>query len=153
MIDESLFCSDNMFKKSAWRNTASDAVSFHQDQALNTTVYLLKSCGPTGFLLKEDGEARNYKVSNGVIHNTCYHTAGKCSVSRVQQVFLLFRCVWVTHTPALALCSPRSRSHVNTSAGMITVFCIQNDVFCTTWNSSSKLLSPKYLKYRIHVMW
>ncbi|KAG7236198.1 hypothetical protein INR49_001316, partial [Caranx melampygus] len=59
-----------MFRKSAWRNTVSDAVSAHQDQALNTTIFLLKSYGPTGFLLKEDGEARNFKVCLGDPH-TC----------------------------------------------------------------------------------
>lgn len=32
-------------------------------------------------------------------------------------LFVLFRCAWVTHIRALALCSPGSRSHANTSAG------------------------------------
>ncbi|XP_026219026.1 E3 ubiquitin-protein ligase ZSWIM2 [Anabas testudineus] len=59
-----------MFKKTAWRNTVSDAVSFHQDQALNTTMFLLKSYGPTGFLLREDGETRSLKVCLGDPH-TC----------------------------------------------------------------------------------
>uniref|UniRef100_A0A3B4UBF5 Zinc finger, SWIM-type containing 2 n=1 Tax=Seriola dumerili TaxID=41447 RepID=A0A3B4UBF5_SERDU len=59
-----------MFRKPAWRNTVSDAVGFHQDQALNTTIFLLKSYGPTGFLLKEEGEARNFKVCLGDPH-TC----------------------------------------------------------------------------------
>ncbi|KAM7375437.1 hypothetical protein PAMA_014506 [Pampus argenteus] len=61
---------DRMFRKTGWRNTVSDAVSFHQDQALNTTIFLLKSYGPTGFLLREDGEARNFKVCLGDPH-TC----------------------------------------------------------------------------------
>ncbi|XP_067438830.1 E3 ubiquitin-protein ligase ZSWIM2 isoform X2 [Thunnus thynnus] len=59
-----------MFRKTVWRNTVSDAVSFHQDQALNTTIFLLKSYGPTGFLLREDGNARNFKVCLGDPH-TC----------------------------------------------------------------------------------
>ncbi|XP_067358041.1 E3 ubiquitin-protein ligase ZSWIM2 isoform X1 [Channa argus] len=59
-----------MFKKTAWRNTASIAVSVHQDQALSTTIFLLKSYGPTGFLLREDGEIRNLKVYLGDPH-TC----------------------------------------------------------------------------------
>ncbi|KAA8579461.1 hypothetical protein FQN60_006554, partial [Etheostoma spectabile] len=50
-----------MFRKSVWRNTVSDAVSFHQDQALSTTIFLLNSFGPTGFLLREEGEAKNFK--------------------------------------------------------------------------------------------
>ncbi|KAG8004464.1 E3 ubiquitin-protein ligase Zswim2, partial [Nibea albiflora] len=59
-----------MFRKAAWRNAASDAVSFHQDQALSTTILLLKSFGPTGFLLREDGEAKDFKVCLGDPH-TC----------------------------------------------------------------------------------
>ncbi|XP_042260846.1 E3 ubiquitin-protein ligase ZSWIM2 isoform X3 [Thunnus maccoyii] len=59
-----------MFRKTVWRNTVSDAVSFHQDQALNTTIFLLKSYGPTGFLLREDGNTRNFKVCLGDPH-TC----------------------------------------------------------------------------------
>ncbi|KAI3366081.1 hypothetical protein L3Q82_009910, partial [Scortum barcoo] len=61
---------DRMLRKTGWRITVSDAVSFHQDQALNTTIFLLKSFGPTGFLLREEGEARNFKVCLGDPH-TC----------------------------------------------------------------------------------
>nr|XP_046237879.1 E3 ubiquitin-protein ligase ZSWIM2 [Scatophagus argus] len=66
----SLFCSDTMFRKAAWRIAASDAVSFHQDQALSTTIFLLRGLGPTGFLLREEGESRNFKVCLGDPH-TC----------------------------------------------------------------------------------
>ncbi|XP_040888616.1 E3 ubiquitin-protein ligase ZSWIM2 [Toxotes jaculatrix] len=59
-----------MFRKTSWRNTVSDAVSFHQNQALSTTIFLLRSYGPTGFLLREDGEAKNVKVCLGDPH-TC----------------------------------------------------------------------------------
>ncbi|XP_062236999.1 E3 ubiquitin-protein ligase ZSWIM2 [Platichthys flesus] len=59
-----------MFKKTSWRNTVSDAVSLHQDQALNTTIFLLKSSGPTGFLLRAEGDIRTYKVCLGDPH-TC----------------------------------------------------------------------------------
>ncbi|TMS11653.1 E3 ubiquitin-protein ligase Zswim2 [Larimichthys crocea] len=59
-----------MFRKTAWRNAASDAVSFHQGQALNTTIFLLKCFGPTGFLLREDREAKDFKVCLGDPH-TC----------------------------------------------------------------------------------
>lgn len=41
----------------------SDAVSSHQHRALNTTIFILKEFGPIGFLLKEDGDSKNYKVS------------------------------------------------------------------------------------------
>ncbi|KAM3857096.1 E3 ubiquitin-protein ligase ZSWIM2 [Diretmus argenteus] len=59
-----------MFRKAVWKNTVSDTVSFHQDQALNTTIFLLKAYGPTGFLLKEEGELNKFKVFLGDPH-TC----------------------------------------------------------------------------------
>ncbi|XP_068575758.1 E3 ubiquitin-protein ligase ZSWIM2 [Cebidichthys violaceus] len=61
-----------MFRKTTCRNTVSDAVSFHQAQALNTTIFLLKSFGPTRFLLREEGEVRNFTVCLGDPHScTC----------------------------------------------------------------------------------
>ncbi|KAM8904746.1 E3 ubiquitin-protein ligase ZSWIM2 isoform 2-T3 [Spinachia spinachia] len=57
-----------MFRNTSRRNAASEAVSLHQDQALNTTMFLLKSLGPTGFLLREDGELGVVKVSLGDPH-------------------------------------------------------------------------------------
>ncbi|KAF0045760.1 hypothetical protein F2P81_002289 [Scophthalmus maximus] len=56
-----------MFRNTSWRKTASDAVSLRQDQALSTTVFLLKSYGPTGFLLQEEGATRNHKILD-VLH-------------------------------------------------------------------------------------
>ncbi|CAG5933758.1 unnamed protein product [Menidia menidia] len=53
---------NKMLRKTSWRNTVSHAVSSNQDQALNTTMLLLKSYGPTAFLLREDGETRNFKL-------------------------------------------------------------------------------------------
>ncbi|TNN49329.1 E3 ubiquitin-protein ligase Zswim2 [Liparis tanakae] len=50
-----------MFRNTCCRNTASAAVARHQDQALNTTLFLLKAFGPTGFLLREEGEVRDAK--------------------------------------------------------------------------------------------
>uniref|UniRef100_A0A8C7PGF0 Zinc finger, SWIM-type containing 2 n=1 Tax=Oncorhynchus mykiss TaxID=8022 RepID=A0A8C7PGF0_ONCMY len=57
-----------MFRKTVWKNTVSDAVSWHQDEALNTTMFILKEYGPTGFLLKEEGEPKNFKVFLGDPH-------------------------------------------------------------------------------------
>ncbi|XP_040022078.2 E3 ubiquitin-protein ligase ZSWIM2 isoform X2 [Gasterosteus aculeatus] len=57
-----------MFRNTARRSTASESVSLHQDQALNTTIFLLKSFGPTGFLLREDGEVGDVRVSLGEPH-------------------------------------------------------------------------------------
>ncbi|XP_060774083.1 E3 ubiquitin-protein ligase ZSWIM2 [Neoarius graeffei] len=59
-----------MFGKRVWRKAASGAVTGHQEESLSTTMFLLKELGPTGFLLKEDREPRNYKVFLGDPH-TC----------------------------------------------------------------------------------
>ena len=54
-----------MSRSVAWRRTISDAASWHQDQALNATIYILRENGPIGFLLKEEGETKKYKVLYG----------------------------------------------------------------------------------------
>ncbi len=46
-----------------WRKAVSETVSSHQHRALNTTIFILKEFGPIGFLLKEDGDSKHYKVS------------------------------------------------------------------------------------------
>ncbi|XP_030836317.1 E3 ubiquitin-protein ligase ZSWIM2 [Strongylocentrotus purpuratus] len=55
-----------------WQRSVSDAVSWHQDQALSATIYILRETGPTGFLLKEEGESKKVKVLLGDPHKcTC----------------------------------------------------------------------------------
>ncbi|KAJ8253119.1 hypothetical protein GJAV_G00209330 [Gymnothorax javanicus] len=62
-----------MFRKPAWRRTASDVLHWHQDQAARTTIFILREFGPTGFLLKEEGESKNFKVCLGNPHTcTCF---------------------------------------------------------------------------------
>ena len=51
-----------MARSVAWRRTISDAASWHQDEALNATIYILRENGPIGFLLKEEGDTKKYKV-------------------------------------------------------------------------------------------
>ena len=51
-----------MARSVPWRRVISDAASWHQDQALNSTIYILRQTGPTGFLLKEEGETKKFKV-------------------------------------------------------------------------------------------
>ena len=57
-----------MARKTSWQRSPSDAVSWHQDQALNTTIYIVHERGPTSFLLKEDNGIKKYKVSLGDPH-------------------------------------------------------------------------------------
>ena len=51
-----------MTRTVAWQRAPSDTVSWRQDQALNATIYILRELGPTSFLLKEDGQAKKFKV-------------------------------------------------------------------------------------------
>ncbi|GFO49719.1 E3 ubiquitin-protein ligase zswim2-like [Plakobranchus ocellatus] len=59
-----------MSRSVPWRHTVSDACNWHQSQALESTIYILRQTGPTGFLLKEEGERKNVKVFMGDPH-TC----------------------------------------------------------------------------------
>ncbi|PIK52664.1 putative E3 ubiquitin-protein ligase Zswim2-like [Apostichopus japonicus] len=59
-----------MSRSVPFRRTVSDAVSWRQDQAQNATIYILREIGPTGFLLKEEGEVKKFKVYLGDPH-TC----------------------------------------------------------------------------------
>lgn len=52
-----------MFRKTVWRKCVSDVIQCHQDRALNTTIFILREFGPVGFLLQEDQESKQYKVS------------------------------------------------------------------------------------------
>ena len=58
-----------MSRSVAWRRVVSDACSWHQDEALNATIYILREIGPTGFLLKEEGENKKFKVSLDEFHH------------------------------------------------------------------------------------
>jgi E3 ubiquitin-protein ligase ZSWIM2 len=51
-----------MARSVPYRRENTDACSWHQDEALNSTIYILYNTGPTGFLLKEEGEPKNFKV-------------------------------------------------------------------------------------------
>ena len=51
-----------MARSVAWRRTCNDLVFWRQTQALNATIFILRETGPTGFLLKEEGETKPCKV-------------------------------------------------------------------------------------------
>ena len=53
-----------------YRREVSEACNWHQDQALNSQIYILYQSGPTGFILKEEEEQKNFKVFLGDNH-TC----------------------------------------------------------------------------------
>ncbi|XP_078083838.1 E3 ubiquitin-protein ligase ZSWIM2 [Mustelus asterias] len=58
-----------MARAAPLRRSVTDLVSWHQDEALKTTIYILKELGPVGFLLKEEGVAKYFKVNIGNLHN------------------------------------------------------------------------------------
>ena len=51
-----------MSRAAAWQHNLSDAISWHQDQALSSMFFILREVGPTSFLLKEDGSDKKFKV-------------------------------------------------------------------------------------------
>ncbi|XP_059822802.1 E3 ubiquitin-protein ligase ZSWIM2 isoform X1 [Hypanus sabinus] len=59
----------NMSRVAPFRRVVTDLVHRNQDHALNTTIYILRELGPVGFLLKEEGVAKCFKVNIGNPHN------------------------------------------------------------------------------------
>ncbi len=59
---------DLMSRSCPYRLEISDACSWHQDEALNSSLYILLNTGPTGFLLKEENEAKNFKVKTNSLY-------------------------------------------------------------------------------------
>lgn len=51
-----------MNRNPGYRKEVSEACNWHQTQALTDTIYMVFQTGPTGFLLKEEGEAKDFKV-------------------------------------------------------------------------------------------
>ncbi|KAK3603628.1 hypothetical protein CHS0354_017347 [Potamilus streckersoni] len=61
-----------MARSVQWRRTCNDLVFWRQCEALNATIYILRETGPTGFLLKEEGETKPVKAFLGDPHHcTC----------------------------------------------------------------------------------
>ena len=51
-----------MSRRIPWRRICSDIVSERIERANQARIYLLRETGPTGFLVKEDGVERTFKV-------------------------------------------------------------------------------------------
>lgn len=51
-----------MARSVQWRRQCNDLVFWRQTEAQNATIYILRETGPTGFLLKEEGETKPCKV-------------------------------------------------------------------------------------------
>ena len=53
-----------MSRQVPWRRSCPDVVSRRIEQANQARIYLLRETGPTGFLVKEDGVEKKFKVRN-----------------------------------------------------------------------------------------
>lgn len=51
-----------MSRTKPWRHALSDVACASQAFAASATMYILRQTGPTGFLLKEEGETKDFKV-------------------------------------------------------------------------------------------
>lgn len=51
-----------MARSVQWRRSRPEAVTARTDEALQKTLYILHQSGPTGFVLKEEGRERKFKV-------------------------------------------------------------------------------------------
>jgi len=61
-----------MARRIPWRRLCPDVVANRIEEASQARIYLLRETGPTGFLLKEDGLDRKFKVFLGDQHScTC----------------------------------------------------------------------------------
>lgn len=59
---------EQMANKINFIKACSENVSRSHDQALSATIYILREYGPTGFLLKEEQEEKNFKIFLGQEH-------------------------------------------------------------------------------------
>ena len=59
-----------MARNTSFRSKCTELVSMRQSDAMESTIYILREMGPTGYLLKEEGQAKKFKVLLGDPH-TC----------------------------------------------------------------------------------
>ena len=58
-----LFFAERMaFRSAPWRRFCPEVVSKTIDEALRATIYIVHEAGPTGFVLKQEGETKKLKV-------------------------------------------------------------------------------------------
>ena len=59
-----------MARNTSFRSKCTELVSLRQSNAMDSTIYILRETGPTGYLLKEEGQPKKFKVLLGDPH-TC----------------------------------------------------------------------------------
>ena len=60
-----------MARRIPWRRFCPDTVTERIEHASQARIYLLRETGPTGFLLKEDGIDRKFKVCLVIFPFSC----------------------------------------------------------------------------------
>ena len=75
-----------------WQLTASDTVSWNQDQALNTSMFIVRESGPTCFLLKEENNAKKFKVCVCWSLRFFKEVVSTCSIFHVKFLSKVFMC-------------------------------------------------------------
>lgn len=51
------------YRSAPWRRSCPEIVGKTIDEALRATIYIVHEAGPTGFVLKHEGEAKKVKVT------------------------------------------------------------------------------------------
>ena len=51
------------YRSAPWRRSCPEIVGKTIDEALRATIYIVHEAGPTGFVLKQEGEAKKVKVT------------------------------------------------------------------------------------------
>jgi len=113
-----------MARSVQWRRTISDATSWRQDQGLQAVIYIVREVGPTGFLLKEEGDSKPVKVGLilasrnfpfNTLHSDWHGIYGLAPLRNVS--FLLARYSLVIRTAAPAPSFGRSETCAVTYVG------------------------------------
>ena len=101
-----------MARNVQYRREVSEACNWHQDEAMNSTIYILYQTGPTGFLLKEEGEeAKNFKVQTNKTF-FCHSLNSVLILHKSNRRFFS-----AMFTIALVRCSKRRKTCASTFAG------------------------------------
>lgn len=60
-----------MSRRIPWRRVCPDVVKERIEEAFQARIYLLRETGPTGFLVKEDGLDKKFKVRGDGVGAVC----------------------------------------------------------------------------------
>lgn len=141
-----------MARQVPWRRTCPDVVCHRIEQANQARIYLLRETGPTGFLLKEDGNDKKFKVSlktswNLKLSMSSFHEITLWSLyyksSIVKQLHACLPYIFVhrffleSNILVLVVRSWKRENYVYISFGKLELFTKVYD--CMAWKGKGKL--------------